>query len=362
MSARYKLTCPDCGHVTTSRTPGNARRGMAGHSCATTAARRAKTARAAARRADPGTPAPCTHIDTDGTERHPHGNRIRYIIDRCRCRACRDASRAYEANRLRRKAYGLGTLTGYVDAQPVRDHIQALSDQGMGWKRVARDAGIAPSTVCYIRYGRSGGQPKRRVMRRTADKILAVRYNPGDWSIVDGNGTRLRLQALTANGWPRAQLTARLGSGPDNWNRLLTGHGKVRASTRDAVTRVYEQLWDAVPVPAGPRETAQVTLARRRAAARGWARPMELDDDLVDDPGYVPTRVDEPPRGRGQATDNVENIEWLADHGLTLHEIVTQLQLHPDSITRSLKAAGRGDLIQRIRRNQGRGDTTGLAS
>ena len=50
--------------------------------------------------------------------------------------------------RTRQTAYG--RWQPYVDAQPVRDHINTLRAQGMGWKRVAEVANVEPSVLWKI--------------------------------------------------------------------------------------------------------------------------------------------------------------------------------------------------------------------
>ncbi|MGH4000388.1 MAG: hypothetical protein ACRDTJ_23335, partial [Pseudonocardiaceae bacterium] len=132
------------------------------------------------------TPKPCLHKIAN----HQHGERATYVLDKCRCIPCSKANTEAENWRHRQKAYG--RYTKYVNAMPVREHIQALRDAGMGLKTIAKRAGIGTGTMSKIVYGvyapGTGGRngkgdlirpPARRVLRETAEKLYAL--DP-DWS------------------------------------------------------------------------------------------------------------------------------------------------------------------------------------
>jgi len=113
-----------------------------------------------------------------------------------------------------------------VDAEPVREHLRALSRAGIGWKRAAQLSGISTGAVSHLLFGGPGDRkPATRVRPATAAAILAVRasaavLSPG--ALVPAAGTRRRLQALVAIGWPQAQLASRLGVQQANFGLLLT--------------------------------------------------------------------------------------------------------------------------------------------
>jgi hypothetical protein len=93
--------------------------------------------------------------------------------------------------------------------------------------------------------------------------------------LVDATGTRRRLQALIAIGWPRRALAERLGTRPAN----ILRQRRVRAGTARRVARVYDQL-SMTPGP-DPR-------CAEAARRRGWAPPLAWDDDQIDDPRAQP--------------------------------------------------------------------------
>lgn len=106
----------------------------------------------------------------------PHGSWRRYRYGRCRCQVCRDSQNARQRAYEHRRAAERGTPIDQVDAEPVRQHVQALRRQGLGFKRIARRAGMSESQVRSLVYGRPsiGQAPPRWVRSRTASRLLAV--------------------------------------------------------------------------------------------------------------------------------------------------------------------------------------------
>jgi transcriptional regulator with XRE-family HTH domain len=232
---------------------------------------------------------------TTGDQRpgeRPHGTRARYAAGPgpgrgpgCRCDACCTAKRAEENYRIRQIAYG--RWHPYVDAEPARQHIAALAQAGIGWRRAAELAGLSDGLVSGLLYGRGGRPPTRRIRPATAQAILGVPAAPAPGALTDATGTRRRLQALVANGHSQAQLAARLGKNPNNFGFLLR-RTQVTTQTRDAVRQVYDQLWNQPPAEHDPRSRQAAARARNYATARGWVPPLAWDDDLIDRPGARP--------------------------------------------------------------------------
>jgi transcriptional regulator with XRE-family HTH domain len=205
--------------------------------------------------------------------------------------------------------------------------LRALSRAGIGWKRAAELAGISGSAVSRLLFGGPGDRPPtRRVRPETAAAILAVTAAPaglGGGSLVPSAGTRRRLQALVAIGWPQAQLAARLGVLPSNLSAMLARE-QVTASTARAVTSLYDQLWDRPPAEAGHREKIAATRARNHARARSWPPPAAWDDQAIDNPAACPgtgwhraTRL--------SSADLAEEARDLLGQGLTRDQVAQRL-------------------------------------
>lgn len=272
---------------------------------------------------------------------HVHGSRTTYVVHKCRCDACRADSTLQARKRNRLKAYGRHHL---MDAEPVRAHLRGLMAQGMGWKRIAHAAGLSASTVYSILYGKLLDQPahpehrppRKRVARHVGEALLAVTLDVADAVPVDATGTVRRIRALIAIGWPIRRLAAELGIKQSNF-RLHKDVERVHEATRKAVADLYERVWDAEPPCANRHERRGVTMAKRYAAARGWAPPMAWDDDTIDDPAAQPDMgADFTSRSERVAAESAEAL-WLLDVGEDLESVARRFGISPQGLTLRLR-------------------------
>jgi transcriptional regulator with XRE-family HTH domain len=215
------------------------------------------------------------------TIERPHG-RAKYVTEHCGCDVCREANTAYGRHQARQRAYG---RPAYIDAEPARAHLRALSEAGIGWRRAAELAGLNDAVLSSILYGRRNRAPAKRIRAATAEKILAVEISDeamADKAVVAAIGTRRRLRALVAIGWTQSTLADRLGMTPANFGPLVHGQPKVAVARRRQVRALYDDLWNAPPA-----ETAAARRTRGYAQRNGWVPPMAWDDDTIDDPAAV---------------------------------------------------------------------------
>lgn len=305
MSARVLTGCDECGWRGTPRgyrSRAQADFAFSRHSCERTRRARDAVVRSMARDAAiDRTPKPCLHK----VAKHQHGTYVMAKLDGCRCLPCSTATSEYNAARTRAQAYG--TWSPYVDARPAAQHLRALSAAGMGWKRAAAAAGVPESSVYPLLYGkpdRNGGKPRTKARRTTVEAILAVPMptldDLGETVIVDGTGTRRRLQALITLGWSVQRLAAHRGLDRQALDGALSQRS-VQARTARAVRALYDALWDQSPDATTPGEARGITLAKRRAAQMSWAPPLAWDDDTIDDPDALPAHLAE------GATDGVDH-------------------------------------------------------
>lgn len=214
---------------------------------------------------------------------HPHGDARRYRYSKCRCDKCR-AANAREMN-LYRMRVASGQHRPDVDAEPVRRHVQRLRREGLGVQRIAQLAGVSGQVLQALLYGHPslGLPPSRKMRAANADKILAVHAGrkPGRGWIL-ATGTRRRMQALAAVGWPLSWLEKESGLPGGHGHRLAHAgdEQRVTVQTAQAVAAVYDRLWNADPLEAGVPAAAS-TRIRNVAARRGWLPPLAWDD-LID--------------------------------------------------------------------------------
>ena len=240
------------------------------------------------------TPKPCRCARAQ----HQHGTRMAYVRDRCRCLPCSAANSTYSALQNRQQAYGR-TPTGWVDAEPVRQHVRAILATGVGWKRIGQVAGVASGTMTTLLYGktREDGRrsaPCRRMNPAAARKLLAlplptVTQLPGGVP-VDGTGTRRRLQALAVLGWSVAAVAREGGIDRQSLDAAMRGR-PVLARTHQAVAVVYQRLWNTRPPADDHSSRVSVSRTVNRAASTGWVPPAAWDDDTIDDPTVQPAAL-----------------------------------------------------------------------
>lgn len=254
------------------------------------------------------TPKPCKHPRAN----HQHGTHLAYRFDQCRCAPCATAGRRHG------KATAYRTVTGthsYVPAGRTRAHVEQLLEV-LTVSQIEQRSGVHRTAIRVLVGDWPGKPASRRITRKTETALLAVtvdRVGVEQHGWVDGTGTRRRFRALVALGWPARTLGARLGfSTRTNWSMTspeIPERQRIRASTRDAVRALYDELSLTVP----PRSRYR-TIARNIAAARGWAPPMAWDDDSIDDPAAVPFAgdVDE------DLVDDLAVEHVLDGHSMTL--------------------------------------------
>jgi hypothetical protein len=164
-----------------------------------------------------------------------------------------------------------------VDAQPMRDHVQALLAAGMSFRGIALTAGWKS------RNSLASSLERDRVTRKTFERVMAI--NPESdmrrFGYVDATGSSRRLQALVAIGWTTREITRRLGGKDHGTVCDITScnNTTIRRATADAIRAIFDELWDK---PGPSRISAQ------RAAKRGWVVPLAWDDESIDDPAATP--------------------------------------------------------------------------
>jgi hypothetical protein len=256
-----------------------------------------------------------------------HGE-AKYKREGCRCDECVRAHRTRNARRAYLRATGRPL---YVDAAPVRAHIQRLLEHGMTYPQIGGLAGIDRSVVRVAHRGNPGKPPGRRVRAETAAAVLRVQPDPA--AIVAGAATNAigihrRLEALLADGWTKRALALRLGAASGMLQICRTG--RVRAATAAKVVALYDELVDV----GGPSSAAA-----RRWRARGYAPPEAWTADTIDDPWSWPA---EGGREQSRREQLVEDGQWLVEQGLPVEEAAGRLGVTPDYLQQLLDGTDRG--------------------
>lgn len=204
---------------------------------------------------------------------------------------------------------------------------------------IDRSACLAEKHGEYWHYDRWGCRcPDARhaslIRRRRIRKGV---HPPGNIPAV---GTRRRLQALAAMGWPAETLAVEAGISVRTIRSLYGEAPTVRRSVAAAVAATYDRLC----LHEGPGR-----LCRTRARNRGWLTALAWDDDTIDDPKARPC-IGDPARVGGvdetavlravtgdasavvREVDRREAVRHLAVRNVSETDIAERLRMTPAAV------------------------------
>jgi hypothetical protein len=252
---------------------------------------------------------------TTNTRREaPHHDKLTCYTDYgCRLPACVERKRQWQREARNKQKHG--QWQPFVDAAPVRQHLLDLQAQGVPVNRVALVSGVDKETVrAFVPGSDTKRRPaKHRVRAEYAARILAVTAEQARAAVMDSTGTRRRIQALVALGWPIRELSHAFGLSAPYAHDLLkqadTNRG-VWASTAEKVADGYNQLRNTRPSRYGVN-ASRARRARNLASSNRWPKPQYWDQhpDAIDDPHFTPEY------GFTRAELLAEEARWLIETG-----------------------------------------------
>lgn len=247
---------------------------------------------------------------TTAVREAPHHNTLTCFTDYgCRRTACVERKLEWERNNRRRQREGRPAL---IDAEPVRQHILRLQAENVTIYSIAAAAGVDQYTIRALFPGQHRGR-KNSVSPETARKILAVTAEHALPGYTDGTGTRRRIQALIANGWPVRRVGEQLGVNATYAGELIrrTEQGKpIYLATATKVAEAYEAARHRIPEDHGV-STATANRKRDQAKAERWPTPRYWDEHPgdIDDPHF------EPMYGITRRLIVAQDAHWLMTEG-----------------------------------------------
>ncbi|WP_449408043.1 hypothetical protein [Microbacterium maritypicum] len=215
---------------------------------------------------------------------HDHAaNSACYLHHRCGCTPCREAQNERARSRRRQLAYGRWDR-GFVDAAPVREHLDYLRRNGMGVRVIQARSGVPRITLSRLIWGiatsEGNATPNRRVRASTAAALLALQPDLAllaDHACIDGRGTRRRLQALARCGWTFPAIARATNTSPHTIANLSVAT-RVTARSARLISAIYDQLWNVPPPTSTPTQRSMFTRSRRHAIQKRWPGPLSWDD------------------------------------------------------------------------------------
>lgn len=262
------------------------------------------------------------------------------IHSHCNCLKCRLGYAAWL--RERKAAIKNGTWQPWTDAAPARAHIERLHADGMPYVLISRLSGIPNGEISRIR-GTVGKRARtERIRPATARALLGVQLHFShlpDTAHVPAKGTRRRVQALRALGWPPYVLVALTGLGPRSMYTILVEEN-VLVATHRTVSALYEDLRDQDPVTYGV-DPAIARRGRRYAARQGWAVPAawtDIDSDEAPDRKVRRLDFDKPAKG-DRSLVVIEQTAELAANGVPRDEIARRIGISWNAIEKAHERA-----------------------
>lgn len=272
-----------------------------------------------------------------------HRNLTCYTNYRCRRAECVARKNAWMRDRDR--ALRAGTWQPLQDATPVREHLRRLLGSGLTQQRVADLAGVPHQSITDLVQGRSRRGVRHRTTPEFAAKILNIDPASVSPARVDATGSKRRIQALVAAGWPLLHIGRQLGMNPQRPEQILR-QTKVYATTRDRIADGYPRVTALRPERRGvPKDKAR--LSRDWAKVNRWAPPKYWADrvDAIDDPHFEPFYGVS--RGELLAADARELFRYdvtveqaAARLGVTRNHLQQELLRHPET-----DAAGQAEAV-----------------
>jgi hypothetical protein len=227
----------------------------------------------------------CTHPRA----KHRHGTYACYILDKCRCVPCRaarsDAGRVQQRNK-NYADHGALEYAVFVDASEAVAHVRQLLDAGLGFKEVARRAGVAASSVGAMLWPTPsrGREVRTKCKRETRDRLLAVPIpGPSDLkpgNLVDPEPSTNRVRALVHIGYSIMELARRADVDSQRLRWVVNGSRNLTTSaTHRKVEDLFKQLWNQPNRPTDWHAAAAASRSRNLGDRNGWPMPLDLDDD-----------------------------------------------------------------------------------
>jgi hypothetical protein len=211
--------------------------------------------------------------------------------------------------RRRRRLIGYGQWQPFVDAAPTRQHVLAIQATGMGLHGIVKHTGVSIGSLEHLLYGKDG-HPAVKIRTESAEVLLNYWPTLDDYedrNVIDGTGTRRRMQALAVAGWPSKAVHRHVNVGGSQTIERLRFRTKVTARLARAIRDFYDDVAAKTAEDYGVKPSF-ATRTRTYAARSQWAGPEAWDSDTIDDPEANPDWTGHCGSDRGWWLHRLEDI------------------------------------------------------
>lgn len=174
----------------------------------------------------------------------------------------------------------------------LQAHLKGLHGRGMSAQAMARQTAIHSTSIDGILSGRHTKVHRTIYNRLMQAKFEAPLYRSAagrpTGSYQDSTGTRRRVRALQADGFPLRLIAAEMGVSLQAVSQLANKEGPVYASTAARVAEVYDKWLITDPrkdLGVGAQSYSRTKMAAERA---GYPPRGCWDPDTIDDPDAFP--------------------------------------------------------------------------
>lgn len=197
---------------------------------------------------------------------------------------------AYLARRRRAeylRSTGRGLIARGEEQRRIVARLRSFRARGMSCVQMARQVGMRERTLRDIMQPEAAGLKRSNLVL-----VQQIRFEePDPTAFISPVGTRRRLGALWADGFPVAWLADQIDVGNREYVQALIRGSKGRSwvtwHTHKAVAGLYEKLEGREPAEVGIGQRKS-RFAARFAAKKGMAPRKCWDEDTIDDPMSLP--------------------------------------------------------------------------
>lgn len=184
------------------------------------------------------------------------------------------------------RAIGRPSLMHGPEVDRARARVRSFKARGMTYAEMERQSGVAWRTIAWL-----AEENRQGIRRSTWEPLMRLEFVPGGrGSLIDPTGTRRRIKAMWADGFPLPWISEQIGRQTRYVQHMIhdeKSNSGVSYPTWEAVSALYEKVDGCQPEDFGII-TRSAKFSRTFAFKRGYDPRSCWDPDTIDDPQALP--------------------------------------------------------------------------